>query len=777
MPSDVLLEQVRRLEPQNVHPGLQLDKYTRPEKQAEGKAALARVAGIAAKQGPDSAREALAGARARREALLAALGARCITAAARTPLTMHLARTAALENAGIALHRVGGFPYLPGTGVKGMARAYAELVARGTDDDVGRVFGRRLPPGEREGAAAGTVVFHDAWPIEWPALVVDITNSHHPEYYKTSGGEPPGDWDSPKPVYFLAVAAGAKFEFAVSPRDSSVSVRDLDLAAEWLRGALAHLGVGAKTAAGYGWMQVENAPQQTRGTIVRHELELVTPAFLAGAAQGADDCTLRPSTLRGLLRWWWRTMHVGYLESKELYALEGVIFGSTAEGQSAFDLVVTPASQSRPAVPLYKDRPFQDAHGVRPRTKEKDGRRKKLGTGVAYVAYGMADGQRAPRHALEAGARWALEFRVHPDRRITADKHLLRGRTVSMTLVQSEVESALFLLCHFGAVGAKARKGFGSVATPSALAGLGLAAVRGRAAETRKALGFDRPFDARWVDGACSVDLLARLGGNPPFVEVTTPWTDPWTAMDRVGQVLQDGAADWAHKEEKAALGLPRAIHGPRPEPMDHQDPATHQRQIRLEGRAVRLDRHASPVHVSLDHAPSGELVVRVLAFVAGRLAAPPPATPEKSRAFLEPYLTRLEQRLRDLASSGAPAGHGPRGGGLGRGAGPRPGGQGGGGRPGFRDERPGREPGGRPAPAPTYPAGVRSGDPVEVELIEAKTAKGGWKAKLVAPPHHVGHFENWKEIPPEAAAGQRVTAILKSVPASGDWTFLWKKG
>ncbi|MGH7336390.1 MAG: type III-B CRISPR module RAMP protein Cmr6, partial [Myxococcota bacterium] len=611
-----------------------------------------RVAGIAAKQGPGSAREAFAGERARREALLATLGARRIIAVGRTPLTLHLARVSALENAGIALHRIGGFAYLPGTGVKGVARAYAELVTRDADEDITRVFGPRLKPGEREGAAAGTVVFHDGWPIEWPTLVVDITNSHHREYYDSGADaqraaekgiardvDPPGDWNSPNPVYFLAVAAGAKFEFAVSSRDPSTSPRDLDLAAEWLRGALAHLGAGAKTAAGYGWMQVENAPERSRGTVARYELELVTPAFLAGAAQGPNDCTLRPSTLRGLLRWWWRTMHVGYLEPKDLYALESVIFGSTQEGQSGFDLVVEPASQFRPAVPPYKDRDFQDQHGIRPRTKEKDGRRKMFGTGVAYVAYGMADGSHAPRYAAEGGARWTLELRFHPDRTITKEKHLLRGSTVSATLIQREVESALFLLCRFGGVGAKARKGFGSIATPPELAALDLDAVRGRAAETREALELDRAFDASRVNGACSLDLLARLPGDRAFIEVPTPWSDPWTAMDRVGQVLQDGAADWAHKEEKAALGLPRAIHGPRSKPMDHQDPATHQPQIRLDGRAVIFDRHSSPVHVSLDRAPSGELVVRVLAFVAGRLAAPRPPTVEKSRAFLEPYL------------------------------------------------------------------------------------------------------------------------------------------
>src|SRR5262249_3738575 len=144
-------------------------------------------------------------------------------------LTLHLARASALENAGLCLHPLYGFAYLPGTGLKGLARAYAETVwiaslpiekqAEGWKQ-VESVFGWALgsdliPPGQskpwkpREGcpehgtedaANAGTIVFHDAWPTSWPPLHVDIVNNHHPTYYQGDG--PPGDWDSPNPVYF-----------------------------------------------------------------------------------------------------------------------------------------------------------------------------------------------------------------------------------------------------------------------------------------------------------------------------------------------------------------------------------------------------------------------------------------------------------------------------------------------------------------------------------------------------------------------------------------------
>jgi CRISPR-associated protein Cmr6 len=703
MTSALLLPNVRKHVGENAHPGLQLDKYATSGEQAVQKTALEEVVGVANAEG-GAARQAFKEARSRREAFLAAIGARTIAATARTPLTLHLARSSALENAGISFHRIGGFPCLPGTGVKGMARAYAELVVREASG-IERIFGPRLASGE-DRAAAGTVVFHDAWPVDWPKLLVDITNNHHPVYYGDEGGKAPGDWEDPIPVYFLAVAPGTKLEFAVSARDPSVADRDLELAAEWLRGALVHLGAGAKTAGGYGWMNVERAPSDSRGTVVHYDLELVTPAFLAGAGQKKEDCTLRPSTLRGLLRWWWRTMHAGYLDSKTLYALESAIFGSTKVGQSAFDLVVTPLDNRHPIVPQRRS------------------------PGTAYAAYGMAERSRA---CHEAGTRWQVELRFHGDRTINTKKHPhhpLAEKPIRSDVIKREVESALFLLCRFGAAGSKARKGFGSFATPTQLAALDLGAISKSAAETRRSLGLASSFDQGRLNNACSIDFLARVGERRDFIQIETRLTDAWAAMDRVGQALQEVAAGWAPKEEKIALGLPRR--------------GTDKRDIA---------RHASPVHISLDRGRERKIVVRVIAFVAGRLP-----TARESRVFLERYLPKLEESLRRLvsgpppATSGGPPAH--------RGSRPRPG---------------GRLPERRAAPAPP-PGGLAVGQRVEVELIGEKSRQGGWKAKLVSPPHQTGSFENSKDIPADVSVGQRVTAVIAAIPTRGHLNLRWPK-
>src|SRR5262249_18046868 len=117
-------------------------------------------------------------------------------------------------------------------------------------DLVGRETKPWKPPaagehGKDESARAGAVVFHDASPERWPRLVAALVNNHHATYYQ--GDCPPGDWDAPVPVSFLAIPPGQAFSFALGLRrpDGSQEGRHLlGRAREWLDGALTHLGCG-----------------------------------------------------------------------------------------------------------------------------------------------------------------------------------------------------------------------------------------------------------------------------------------------------------------------------------------------------------------------------------------------------------------------------------------------------------------------------------------------------------------------------------------------------
>ncbi|MEZ8219596.1 RAMP superfamily protein [Candidatus Fervidibacteria bacterium JGI MDM2 SSWTFF-3-K9] len=149
---------------------------------------------------------------------------------------------------GITLHRIFGLPIITGSALKGVARAYAQLVEGKPEDDpeLIAIFGTT----ER----AGSVVFLDAIPLEVPNFQLDIMNPHYPNYYRTPEKNPPADWESPNPVFFLTVT-GTPYRFAIASR-SEQGNHLLDLAERWLKGALTELGIGAKTSADYGFWDV-----------------------------------------------------------------------------------------------------------------------------------------------------------------------------------------------------------------------------------------------------------------------------------------------------------------------------------------------------------------------------------------------------------------------------------------------------------------------------------------------------------------------------------------
>lgn len=161
-----------------------------------------------------------------------------------------------LETA-IALHRTYGVPYLPGSALKGLASRAARKRTKEGDSwhPGGDAF--RIVFGVLEDA--GFVTFHDAlWEPEGAQLPValDVMTVHHGDYYQ--GKElPPADWDDPNPVGFLS--AHGSYRIALSgPREWAEAAMD------FLVIGLKEDGIGAKTAAGYGRMEVDWVPKRIR---------------------------------------------------------------------------------------------------------------------------------------------------------------------------------------------------------------------------------------------------------------------------------------------------------------------------------------------------------------------------------------------------------------------------------------------------------------------------------------------------------------------------------
>ncbi len=741
------------------HPGLQLDKYSIPGDQQAQKTALDAVCRVS---GDSSLLKNLL---ARRQAMLKALpGGGWFACTTMGPLTLHLARAAALENAGICLHPIYGFAYLPGSGLKGLARAYAETVWLPAQSDqsaawrqIEDVFGWAPNPDRRQQvansyhpasvrrqddtdpkspevkAACGNIVFHDAWPERWPRLLVDIVNNHHPEYYQAAQVQhPPGDWEDPVPVYFLAVAPGETFTFPLSKRHHAVADDLLELARTWLLGGLCHLGAGAKTNTGYGaFKPAEDAlpslPEHRLKTY-ETELKLTSPAFLAGANQQREDCDLRPATLRGLLRSWWRTMHAGAVDVATLRALEAAIWGDT-KGGAAVRLVVERVASPNPQLynkrnlANFDDRKKKSEYGIPEANPEKTTQ------GLWYLSYGMDEFSqkegRKQRHWLGPGETWRLRLIAGPTRFVepvkTEQKANRRAdkaqpaKDITADEVLEQAKAALWLLCHFGGVGSKARKGFGSLQATQLADEYKLETCQQAAKRLRERLGLAaRP-------NRDAIDLAQKLGP----VEVKFSWPNIWDVLDQVGFACQVFAKKYKHKPEKKALGLPRRIGPPVEGSFNPRPPVK--------------DRHASPVHIHLAPRKDGEQgwTVRIVALPSAYLP-----NLETSQEFLQEFLQEVESELKRRANLEAPGGQ---------------------------------------KPAVSVPAAGSAsastaslpspGSTVKAVLLEEKTKKGGWMARHVDSGCK-GHIVNTEKVPGDKQPGEEVELIVAS--ASDSMSFRW---
>ncbi len=148
-----------------------------------------------------------------------------------------------------------GVPFLPGSSLKGLALAHARLIGM-TEDRVTALFGlQRDEDRVREDwSASGDLVFLPAYPSRWPDIEVDVVNCHHPEYHGDRPGSRPArpavDYENPNPVFFLTVASDQDFIFRLFSRTGDL--RAVERGFQLLEEGLGTLGVGAKTAVGYG---------------------------------------------------------------------------------------------------------------------------------------------------------------------------------------------------------------------------------------------------------------------------------------------------------------------------------------------------------------------------------------------------------------------------------------------------------------------------------------------------------------------------------------------
>lgn len=224
-----------------------------------------------------------------------------LDAIATAPFTTGLGNEHPLEN-GFAFLTPYGLPYLPGSGIKGVLRQAARELASGEwESDYGwskdkryaiqangqraelsmldALFGLESKDGDAL-HVRGVLSFWDAIPqVPGDHLHVEVMTPHQSHYYQQKKGRQTGDSTSPHdsgqptPICFLTLPPLTRFVFHVQCDVAHLKRLAPELAENdrWKQAmtaafehAFAWLGFGAKTAVGYGAMQIDPAVLKQR---------------------------------------------------------------------------------------------------------------------------------------------------------------------------------------------------------------------------------------------------------------------------------------------------------------------------------------------------------------------------------------------------------------------------------------------------------------------------------------------------------------------------------
>jgi CRISPR-associated protein Cmr6 len=183
------------------------------------------------------------------------------TLTTKSRLIVGLGGGSALE-VSIKLHFIYGFPYIPSSAIKGVLRAYKILEKLNFDLEKYSKFEKEIESGNREDKEIGAfvrvfgnqqykgdLIILDAIPENFPRLEEDIMNPHYPDYYNDK--KPPTDNQNPRPIKFLTVAKGEKFNFYFKNSQVYKEAFETDLKEDLIK-AFNYIGIGAKTGIGYG---------------------------------------------------------------------------------------------------------------------------------------------------------------------------------------------------------------------------------------------------------------------------------------------------------------------------------------------------------------------------------------------------------------------------------------------------------------------------------------------------------------------------------------------
>jgi CRISPR-associated protein Cmr1 len=322
------------------------------------------------------------------------------------------------------------------------------------------------------------------------------------------------------------------------------------------------------------------------------QLKVITPMFGGGYKVREVDpiCVIRPAAIRGHLRFWWRaTVGATYSSPKDLFEAEEEIWGS-AESPGKVGIrvrLIKPGELAKCAE--YKWNNQKQRYPALP--KFRDG----------WPAYALQPFQgKATRTTIveePAFARINTEFELS----MYAEAKILKS-----------IESAAIAWIAYGGIGARSRRGCGSLGY-SAQRNISMTSLTSKVAEEMCALqgshyvvgnGLDDPIEAWKVAVETYRDFRQKPGfarepasGIPP-----TPGRSRWPEPDSIRRI--SGKASIGHEPShpvaqgfpRADLGLPIIFHfkdyDEKKKPTEENDPG----DTTLEGPRDGMSRMASPV-------------------------------------------------------------------------------------------------------------------------------------------------------------------------------------
>lgn len=243
-------------------------------------------------------------------------------------------------------HPVFGIPYIPGSSLKGAARAWARQSsdAKQIEELLGTL--------ENNTAKAAKVEFLDAFPTKH-CLSVDVATPQWHWENKQVAYQP-----IPHPLLSME-----KPELLIGLRPTSRGNNDdVIKVKDWLENALKSGGIGCRVSSGYGRAlgQEPFFPHNQS-----YNFELWTQGMYGSEPPTKEnrwqgDAEFRPTAMRGILRYWFRAVALGLYDTDTCQTLEETLFGKLGQqGKISISTIVNPSSKQNPY--LYAGRIYLEA--------------------------------------------------------------------------------------------------------------------------------------------------------------------------------------------------------------------------------------------------------------------------------------------------------------------------------------------------------------------------------------------------------------------------------